>query len=136
MSEGRIWDSLRRREVPLTPEERVRQWFIAYLMQEAKVPAHMMMSEVAMKYGDAGKEYRADILIYGNDARPLAVAECKRPDVKLGPEVLEQALRYDMVLDVPYIFITNGVVTYAFHRSCGELEQMDVIPEYSVLCQR
>ncbi len=37
--------------VALTPEEKVRQWFIGVLRDQVKVPSYMMMSEVAMKFG-------------------------------------------------------------------------------------
>ena len=51
MNGNMIWDPLRKKEVPLTPEERVRQWFITMLRDTMHVPAHMMMSEVGLKYG-------------------------------------------------------------------------------------
>ena len=101
-----IWDPLRRKEVALTPEEKVRQWCIGVLMQQCKVPAHMMMSEAGFKLG--GKQFRADILVYDRNARPHMVVECKRPEVSLTEEVLDQAIRYNMVLDVRYMLITNG----------------------------
>ena len=43
-----VWDPLRKKEVALTPEERVRQWFIAFLMKECDVPISLMNSEVAL----------------------------------------------------------------------------------------
>ena len=56
---GTIWDPLRRKEVAATPEEQVRQWFIAAVLRDTvKVPMHMMMSEVGFRYGN--KQYRAD----------------------------------------------------------------------------
>ena len=66
-----IWDPLRKKRVTATPEERVRQWFIVQLRDVFGVPEHMMMSEVGFKFGD--KPYRADIVVYGRDAAPLAV---------------------------------------------------------------
>ena len=71
---------------------------------------HMMMSEVGFSLG--GKQFRADILVYDRKAQPLVVVECKRPEVELTAEVLDQALRYNMVLDVKYIIITNGTKTF------------------------
>ena len=105
-----IWDPLRKKMVPLTPEERVRQWFITVLNGDMKVPFHMMMSEVAFALGE--KRFQADIIVYGRDTRPVAVIECKRPQVELDGKVLEQAVRYNMALDVRYIFITNGQKTF------------------------
>ena len=109
-----IWDPLRRKEVALTPEERVRQWCIGVLSSEMGVPMHMMMSEAGFCLG--GKQFRADILVYDRNAQPLLVVECKRPEVDLGAEVLDQALRYNMVLNVKYIIITNGTKTFIARR--------------------
>jgi hypothetical protein len=64
----RIWDPLRKKMVALTPEERVRQWFIGVLKESMKVPEYMMMSEVSLKLGY--KPFRADILVYGRDTAP------------------------------------------------------------------
>lgn len=125
-----IWDPLRRKEVALTPEERVRQWFISVLRETSAVPVHLMNSEVEMHYGDSAKTYRADILIYGRDGHPLAVVECKRPDVKLSQAVLEQALRYDMVLGVKYFIITNGKETRVARRYAGTIAFCDHLPDY------
>lgn len=126
-----VWDPLRKRLVALTPEEKVRQWFIGVLRDSLKVPEHMMMSEVSMRYG--GKPFRADILVYGRDTAPLMVVECKRPDVDLSREVLEQALKYNLVLGVRFIAITNGTSTMGF-RSTGDearpFEQVKTFPSW------
>lgn len=116
-----IYDPLRRKDVPLTPEERVRQWFIEQLRHAAGVPLHQMMSEVGLEYG-AGKTWRADIVIYGRGGRPMGIVECKRPEVEITKEVLEQALRYNIVLDVPFLFLTNGRATYICRRKMSETD--------------
>lgn len=113
-----VWDPLRRKNVALTPEERVRQWCIGVLSDGLGVPLHMMMSEASFRLGE--KHFRADILVYDRRAQPLAVVECKRPEVVLDSKVLAQAVRYNMVLNVKYIIITNGKNTFAFRRESGE----------------
>ncbi len=129
-----VWDPLRKKNVALTPEEKVRQWFIGVLRDQVKVPVHMMMSEVSMKYGR--KPFRADILVYGRDTSPLMVVECKREDVTLDREVLEQALKYNMVLGVKFIAITNGQRTFGF-RSTGDpekpFEQVREFPDWETM---
>ena len=109
-----VFDPLRKKDVALTPEEQVRQWCIGVLSNDLGVPMHMMMSEAGLKLGD--KQFRADILVYDRQARPLVVVECKRPEVELGREVLDQAIRYNMVLNVRYLIITNGRQTFACQR--------------------
>ncbi len=123
-----IWDPLRKKEVPLTPEEKVRQWFIDLLNRQMSVPKHMMMSEVSFKLGE--KQFRADIIIYDRAAKPLAVIECKRPEIPIGTAVLEQAVRYNMVLNVKYIIITNGFKTFIFERKDGRYEPVNSAPDY------
>ena len=130
-----IGDPLRRKDVAATPEERVRQWFIVQLRDAFGVPEHMMRSEVGFRFG--GKPYRADILVYGRDAAPLLVVECKRPDVALDARVLEQAMRYNSVLGVRFLFVTNGKMTYLYRLEGETFVPMDSVPTYEeMLCPR
>ena len=133
-----IYDPLRKKEVALTPEEKVRQWFVGILSRQLGVPLHMMMSEAGFKFG--GKQFRADIIVYDRKASPMAVVECKRPEVELTGEVLDQAIRYNMVLNVSYIFITNGTKTFICRRkeqdgSAG-YEFIDKAPAYQEMLDR
>ena len=112
----KVFDPIRKKEVPLTPEEKVRQWFIRILLDQAKVPQTMMRVEAGMKFGQeigsvggtSRKTYRADILVYDRSLKPLLVVECKREDVPITEEVLLQALRYNSVLGVRFLVLTNG----------------------------
>lgn len=130
-----VWDPLRKKEVALTPEERVRQWCINVLSQQMQVPMHMMMSEAGFKLGE--KQYRADILVYDRKAQPLMVVECKRPEVELTQEVLDQAIRYNMVLNVRYMIITNGTKTFICQRQGGKFAFIENVPTYKeMICQQ
>ena len=130
-----IWDPLRKKEVALTPEERVRQWCIGVLAGQLQVPLHMMMSEAGFKLGD--KQFRADIIVYDRKAQPLMVVECKRPEVELTHEVLDQAVRYNMVLNVKYMMITNGSRTVICMKNDNGYGFIDYIPKYNeMICQR
>lgn len=95
---------------------------------------HLMMSEVGFEYGQ--KRYRADILIYDREAKPLAVVECKAANVKINKDVAEQALRYNAVLGVRYIFLTNGDLTFIYRLVEGNFVPCQSIPTYEqMLCQ-
>ncbi len=132
---AQLWDPLRRRNVTATAEERVRQWFIVQLRDVFKVPMHLMMSEVGFRFGD--KPYRADIIIYDREASPLAVVECKRPEVELSSRVAEQAMRYNSVLGVRFLMLTNGNLTYIYTLKEGVFVPCDHIPSYEeMICQR
>lgn len=130
-----IWDPLRKKEVVLTPEEEVRQWCIGVLSRSMCVPMHMMMSEAGFKLG--GKSFRADVLVYDRKAQPLMVVECKRPEVALTQAVLDQAIRYNMALNVKYIMITNGTKTFICRRKDAGFVFIDKVPVYDeMLCQQ
>lgn len=132
---GTLWDPLRRKNVTATAEEQVRQWFILQLRDRFGVPAHLMMSEVGLNFG--GKAYRADILIYDRNAAPLAVVECKRPEVPLGGKVIEQAMRYNSVLGVRFLMLTNGKLTYIYRLEEGNFVPCDHFPSFEeMICQR
>ena len=132
---GTIWDPLRKKNVALTPEEEVRQWCISVLAGKMEVPVHMMMSEAALKLGE--KQFRADILVYDRSVRPVMVVECKRPEVALTQDVLDQAVRYNMVLNVDYIMITNGTHTYICRRcEDGRYVFVNEVPKYSEMICR
>jgi len=130
-----IWDPLRKKEVALTPEERVRQWCIGVLAGQMQVPMHLMMSEAGFKLG--GKQFRADIIVYDRNVQPLMVVECKRPEVELTQDVLDQAIRYNMVLDVRYMIITNGTRTFICRRQGEGFTFLDTVPTYNeMVCQQ
>ena len=134
VQEAYIWDPLRKKSVRNTPEEAVRQWFISVLHEGMKVPEHMMGSEVAFQH--AGKDYRADIIVWDRSAAPIMVVECKRPETELGQEVVDQALRYNNELNVRYIAITNGYKTFIFRREEDGFVFMDRAPLWEeMLCR-
>ena len=113
----------------------MRQWFIGVLGSVAAVPAHMMMSEASLKLG--AKNWRADILVYDRNASPLAVVECKRPDVALDAKVAAQAVRYNKVLNVSWIILTNGSSTLVWKRVGDNFVTYSELPNYEqMLCQR
>lgn len=109
---AQIFDPLRKKRVALTPEERVRQFFIQWLNRERGYSLSLMMSEHTVKYDR--KSFRCDIVCFGRDMQPLVVVECKAPEVALDNSVIEQVTRYNMALMVKYLVITNGLATYAF----------------------
>lgn len=107
-----IFDTTRKQWLLLTPEEWVRQNFLQYLLQEKKYPAALLAVEKEIQLGELTK--RCDIVVYGNDGRPQLIVECKSMDIELTPKTLEQILRYNITLNVPYLVITNGTYCFGF----------------------
>ena len=112
-----IYDDIRKMDVLLTPEEIVRQKVVRFLLEEIRVPKHMIHVEAPLSYYHIESNRRADILILKkNDTDgvpiPLAVIECKAPSVILSSnnyECFEQILDYAYPLACDYIILTNGV---------------------------
>lgn len=101
-----VLDPVRRRWVALTPEEEVRQQTICMLHDRYGYPLELMQVEGAITVN--GQSRRCDIVTYSRDGRPRMIVECKRPDVPLTQKVCDQACRYNTVLQVPYLLLTNG----------------------------
>ena len=106
-------DPFRKKLVWKTPEEGVRQKMLRYLVDTVHVPEAMLQVEMLLsKYGIKSKR-RADIVIerYTKDGQflsPLAVVECKAPEIMLGEEAIDQILDYAEKLGVDYVILTNG----------------------------
>lgn len=128
-----VFDPLRRKHVALTPEEGVRQHFIAWLNRERNYPLSLMASEYAIEYNKMS--YRCDIVAFNNALQPQLIVECKAPQVLLNQEVVEQILRYNRVLCVKNLIITNGVTTFALELNPGkgQYEFIGDIPFYEAL---
>ncbi|WP_447642341.1 MULTISPECIES: type I restriction enzyme HsdR N-terminal domain-containing protein [Chitinophagaceae] len=120
-----IWDAVRRKWVRLTPEEWVRQNFVQYLLLEKKYPASLLAIEKGIELN--GLKKRCDIVVF-LDGRPWMIVECKEPDVALSENVFMQIVRYNMVLKVPYLVITNGPHTLAWNIEEEKIEALAAMP--------
>lgn len=101
-----VYDDLRRKFVRLTPEEWVRQHFVRYLIDDLGYPQPLMQNEVALRLGETVK--RCDTLLYDKALRPQMILEYKAPHVTLTETVLQQIVRYNYILRVPYLVLSNG----------------------------
>lgn len=127
-----IFDIVRRRYVALTPEEWVRQHVIHALHQYNGYPIELMQIEGAISVNGLSK--RCDIVIYNREGRPVIIVECKKPEIRLSQKVLDQICRYNLTLNVPYLYITNGLQHVvlqvdATHRCLKQLEQLPLWEE-------
>lgn len=105
-----IFDRLRKKFVALTPEENVRQHFVEYLIKERAFPAGLMNNEIAIVQN--GIKRRCDTVVFDRTGEPLMIVENKAPHVKITQEVFNQIYRYNLVLKVKYLVVTNGMVNY------------------------
>jgi hypothetical protein len=126
-----IFDEVRKRWVALTPEEWVRQNFLQYMIQVKSYPASLLAIEREIALGELKKRF--DIVLFNPEGRPLLLVECKEMTVELDEKVLQQVLRYNISLQVPFMVITNGSFTLAFGSKDGVLSELDELPSIEQL---
>lgn len=123
-----IFDSFRKKWLVLTPEEWVRQNFLQYLVQELKYPISLIAVEKEFRFGEMNRRF--DILIYNAEHQPWMMVECKAPEITLDQSVLEQVLRYNISIPVPYLVITNGSNGFGWHKQGASLHPLEGLPAF------
>lgn len=128
-----VFDSLRKKYVALTPEEWVRQNFVNYLINHKNYPIGLLANEVQISLNSTRK--RCDTVLYNRDLTAKMIIEYKAPSVNITQEVFNQITRYNIVLRVDYLIVTNGINHYCCkvdYRNNSYYFLRD-IPEYSEL---
>ena len=121
-----IFDVIRRQYVALTPEEWVRQHFVHFLIHHKGFPHSLMANEVQLKLN--GMSRRCDTVVYDRTLRPRVIVEYKAPSVNITQQVFDQICRYNMVLQVDYLIVSNGLAHY-----CCKVDY--TTRSYSFLCE-
>ena len=126
-----VFDPLRRRHVRLTQEEWVRQHFTAYLIQHKGYPAGLLGNEVSLTIN--GMTRRCDTVLYGLDRQPLMIIEYKAPMVALTQKVFDQVWRYNMVMRVEWLIVSNGLQHIVCHldKEKGTYKFLPEVPEFT-----
>ena len=130
----KILDILRHKFVALTPEEWVRQHFTHYLIAHKGYPPELMANEVAVSLN--GMSRRCDTVVYSREGlKPLMIIEYKRPDVEITQKVFNQICRYNMVLEVQYLVVSNGLKHYCcqIDTKKGGYTFLEDIPDHSYI---
>jgi len=128
-----IYDPLRGKFVALTPEECVRQAFVNYLVEHKGYPAALMANEVQLSLN--GMMRRCDTVLYTQQLHPRMIVEYKATHVNITQKVFDQICRYNIVMKVEYLIVSNGLQHYACrvdyeNQSCEFLRD---IPSYEDL---
>ncbi len=105
-----IYDRLRNRFVALTPEEWVRQNFVNYLIEFKGYPPALMANEIQISLN--GMSRRCDSVVYNRSMQARTIIEYKRPTVEITRKVFEQISRYNLVMKVDYLIVSNGMKHY------------------------
>ncbi|MFM2224077.1 MAG: hypothetical protein RJA07_279 [Bacteroidota bacterium] len=132
-NKAELFCCIRKKYVSITPEELVRQQLIYFLVDEIKIPSAKIAVEKQIDVN--GLKKRFDILVYNNDSKPMILAECKAPQIKLTSDVFSQIANYNLTLQVKYLLVCNGIDIHFFNINFEEKQfhEHSFIPEYSSL---
>lgn len=130
-----IFDPIRKKNVPDTPEERVRQHVISVLTQIKNVPPHLIQVEFSLSTIVPENKDRIDLMV--TDLKrginhPWLLVECKA-EGQYTFELLEtQVNRYLKVLTPKYILLALGNTNkiFAYSNETEKYELVSDIPCY------
>ncbi len=105
-----VFDGLRKKYVALTPEEWVRQHFINYLVTEKDYPSTLIANEIQINLNN--QKVRCDSVVYNRNIQPLMIIEYKAPQVTVNQQVFDQIAKYNIVLKVDFLIVSNGLEHY------------------------
>jgi type I site-specific restriction-modification system R (restriction) subunit len=119
--------------VTLTSEEWVRQHFINYLITEKGYPQALIANEIQINLNN--QKRRCDSIVYDKTISPLVIVEYKSPDVEITQAVFDQIVRYNIVLKVKYLIVSNGLSHYCCRMdySTQTFDYLADIPTYTEL---
>lgn len=126
-----VFDEIRKKWILLTPEEWVRQHLLNHLITKKSVPASLISVEKEINLNNTKKRY--DAVVYNKEMKPVLLIECKSPDVAITEATLEQALRYNLILGVNFLLITNGLKEFVVSVENGKGKLVPELPDYSQL---
>ncbi len=131
----KVFDPIRRKYVALTPEERVRQHVVNFLVVTKGYPMGLLRVEKKVTVNSLPQ--RADIIAYNKQGNALLVVECKSYTTELTQQVYQQAARYNTTLKAPFLLVTNGLKHF-----CSKIDfekktstPLETIPKFEEICQ-
>jgi len=134
-SDGKVfvWDIFRKKKLLLTPEEWVRQHFLHFLVNKKQFPVGLIASEYNIEVNKLKR--RCDGVIFNRNSKPIAIIECKAPEIKLSEHTFYQIAQYNFKLQVDWLFLTNGLETIVAKINHGEqtLDFLEEVPHFEEL---
>lgn len=109
-SKKTIFDSFRKKQLVLTPEEWVRQNFLMHMVHYLGFPEGLLSVEMAIELN--GLKRRCDIVGFNKTGKAKLIVECKATSVKINQKTFTQIATYNLKLNVDYLIITNGLNHY------------------------
>ena len=96
-------------------------------------PQALMANEVQVQLN--GTKKRCDTVLYRRDLTARMIVEYKAPEVEITQKVFDQITRYNMVLKVDYLIVSNGIRHYCCRMDYEQNSYtfLQDIPDYASL---
>lgn len=107
-----VFDIVRKKDVPFTPEELVRQTILHYLVHTQKISPSLIAVERALTVNDIQKRF--DIVVFNRQGLPFILIECKSPSVTINIDTFLQGGNYNTKLGATFIWLSNGKSNFVF----------------------
>lgn len=131
----KYFDLVRKKGVPITPEEKVRQQVLRYLIDVCHIPEEYIVSEDSLAHYDKGNILRADITVKVN-GQTLLLVECKENNISIDGNLLHQILGYQSTIRSRYLLLTNGICSYIYlSDDSGNLNPLSELPDFEGMCK-
>lgn len=137
MNPETLYDPIRKKDVPATPEEHVRQATVRYLLDQVKVPEHLIAVEFPLNSIDSKTEDRVDIMVHNFRAgatieKPWLLVECKAPGEYNWPSLQQQLNKYLQILTPNYVMLSLGdaVRYFALDPETKRFQKIDALPQF------
>jgi hypothetical protein len=138
MSHEMLFDPIRGKDVPATPEEYVRQSTIRFLIDEIKVPSHLIAVEFALSTVEPSTDDRVDLLVqnFKDNAdlkHPWLLVECKAPGEYTWQALQVQLNKYLQILSPKYVMLSLGdaVRYFALDAATKRFQKIEKLPEFT-----
>ncbi len=131
-----IYDPIRGKFVCLTPEERVRQQMLQFMMSELEIPSEKIGVEISLNsLGDKGNRKRIDIGVFNDEKKVVAIIECKANYIGYNEAPYNQAIDYVTSLGVYRYFVVDGydLIGYYYNARLDQFEKIEELPHYPEL---
>jgi hypothetical protein len=106
---------------------------LAYLIDHCGYPASLIRVEGGHRFQEMAR--RTDALAHDRSGKPLLLAECKAPDVRIDQSTFDQASRYNLMSRAPYVVITNGRQHFCYRVDAAShsIEFLDGVPLFETV---
>ena len=149
VDDQQIYDSIRKKNIEIKPEELVRQVLLDIMIKKLDYPMELIAVEKKLRQlphlelsPEKIPDRRLDIICFGKNIHPdfelypLLMIECKA--VKLTPKVIQQVVSYNYYVKSYFVAVANAenIKTGCYDSDIQGYNFFDGLPKYHDLLEK